>query len=216
MTTSRLWPSPTPNEPLGTGSNGRVRSHFRHPCNPRACRPAFAGLAARLLGRAASSVSWSYARPQVHRRQSSEVGGIPPSCCYKSVNVGTRHAASSACTASPCIWAVQVSIGRLRLRRPRLPVLSTMIVAGESHVDGPADRDWQAAWLEELERRRTASERRGTRHRVARGSIPGSALGRCVVHAPSKTLRATLDSNQRPSVPESGTTPRVSAYLQAK
>jgi hypothetical protein len=30
-------------------------------------------------------------------------------------------------------------------------------------VDGPPDGDWQAEWLEELERRRVASERRGER-----------------------------------------------------
>jgi len=30
-------------------------------------------------------------------------------------------------------------------------------------VDGPPDGNWQTAWLEELERRRAASERRGER-----------------------------------------------------
>ena len=43
-------------------------------------------------------------------------------------------------------------------------------------VDGPPDGDWQAAWLEELERRRDRVRATGrTRYRVARGSRPGSA-----------------------------------------
>ncbi len=39
----------------------------------------------------------------------------------------------------------------------RLAVASELIAS----VDGPADADWDDAWLAELERRRQAAERRG-------------------------------------------------------